>query len=150
MLYSKLCELINDFPKLNDVYKEKVDEGFSITTIRASSIPPDQLIVDYRNIEIQMEDKSGKRIVLSYSESSQKSNVLTINEIPLKAEKIHENIMLNPLTIHNKEFKKKLFGGYDEDEVNSFLDIIIRDYKMMEDVIREMKILKEDLNKLRR
>jgi hypothetical protein len=38
MFYSKLCELINDFPKLNDVYQRKVDEGFSITNILASSI----------------------------------------------------------------------------------------------------------------
>jgi cell division initiation protein len=40
---------------------------------------------------------------------------------------------LSPLDIHNKEFAKT-FRGYDEDEVNEFLDIIIKDY---ETLIRE-------------
>ena len=44
---------------------------------------------------------------------------------------------LTPLDIHNKEFSKKL-RGYDEDEVNEFLDQIIKDY---EGLIRENKEL---------
>lgn len=44
---------------------------------------------------------------------------------------------LSPLEIHNKEFTRG-FRGYDEDEVNSFLDQIIKDY---ETVIRENKEL---------
>lgn len=36
---------------------------------------------------------------------------------------------LTPLDIHNKEFKVKL-RGYDQDEVNDFLDQIIKDYEM--------------------
>lgn len=42
---------------------------------------------------------------------------------------------LTPLDIHNREFKKTM-RGYDQDEVNEFLDEIIRDYEMM---IRENK-----------
>ncbi|MCM3337099.1 DivIVA domain-containing protein [Paenibacillus sp. MER TA 81-3] len=42
---------------------------------------------------------------------------------------------LTPLDIHNKEFGRKL-RGYDEDEVNEFLDQIIKDY---EAAIRENK-----------
>ncbi|MCG7407781.1 DivIVA domain-containing protein [Paenibacillus sp. ACRRX] len=42
---------------------------------------------------------------------------------------------LTPLDIHNKEFGRKL-RGYDEDEVNEFLDQIIKDYEAM---IRENK-----------
>lgn len=42
---------------------------------------------------------------------------------------------LTPLDIHNREFKKAM-RGYDQDEVNEFLDEIIRDYEMM---IRENK-----------
>lgn len=42
---------------------------------------------------------------------------------------------LTPLDIHNKEFGRKL-RGYDEDEVNEFLDQIIKDY---EGLIRENK-----------
>ncbi|EAG7471012.1 DivIVA domain-containing protein, partial [Listeria monocytogenes] len=42
---------------------------------------------------------------------------------------------LSPLDIHNKEFTRG-FRGYDEDEVNDFLDQIIKDY---EQVIKEKK-----------
>ena len=37
---------------------------------------------------------------------------------------------LTPLDIHNKEFTRK-FRGYDEDEVNEFLDQVIKDFEML-------------------
>ncbi|TCT26851.1 cell division initiation protein [Melghiribacillus thermohalophilus] len=51
---------------------------------------------------------------------------------------------LTPLDIHNKEFTRT-FRGYDEDEVNEFLDQVIKDY---ETVIREKKELEEKVSKL--
>ncbi|AKG35679.1 DivIVA domain-containing protein [Paenibacillus durus] len=48
---------------------------------------------------------------------------------------------LTPLDIHNKEFTRRL-RGYDEDEVNEFLDQVIKDY---ESVIRENKELSNQL-----
>ncbi|MCA0753844.1 DivIVA domain-containing protein [Paenibacillus sp. N4] len=42
---------------------------------------------------------------------------------------------LSPLDIHNKEFGRRL-RGYDEDEVNEFLDQVIKDY---ESLIRDNK-----------
>lgn len=48
---------------------------------------------------------------------------------------------LTPLDIHNKEFSRRL-RGYDEDEVNEFLDQIIKDY---ESVIRENKDFQNQL-----
>ncbi|HEY4600381.1 MAG TPA: DivIVA domain-containing protein [Cerasibacillus sp.] len=42
---------------------------------------------------------------------------------------------LTPLDIHNKQFTKS-FRGFDEDEVNKFLDQVMKDY---EAVIREKK-----------
>jgi cell division initiation protein len=48
---------------------------------------------------------------------------------------------LTPLDIHNKEFNKG-FRGYDEDEVNEFLDQVIKDYEL---VIREKKELEAKL-----
>lgn len=51
---------------------------------------------------------------------------------------------LTPLDIHNKEFTKG-FRGYDEDEVNDFLDQIIKDY---EGLIREKKHLEERISTL--
>ena len=49
---------------------------------------------------------------------------------------------LSPLDIHNKEFGRRL-RGYDEDEVNEFLDQIIKDYEAM---IRENKELQNQVN----
>ncbi len=46
---------------------------------------------------------------------------------------------LTPLDIHNKEFSRG-FRGYDEDEVNEFLDQVIKDYEM---VLREKNSLKK-------
>jgi cell division initiation protein len=51
---------------------------------------------------------------------------------------------LTPLDIHNKEFTRG-FRGYDEDEVNEFLDQVIKDY---EGVIKEKKDLEEQVAKL--
>ncbi|MBH0155806.1 MULTISPECIES: DivIVA domain-containing protein [Fictibacillus] len=51
---------------------------------------------------------------------------------------------LTPLDIHNKEFTRG-FRGYSEDEVNDFLDQVIKDY---ETVIREKKELEETVENL--
>ncbi|MGN7386885.1 DivIVA domain-containing protein [Sporosarcina sp. SAFN-015] len=48
---------------------------------------------------------------------------------------------LSPLDIHNKEFSRG-FRGYDEDEVNEFLEQIMKDY---ENVLEENKALKNSL-----
>ncbi|QTD42391.1 DivIVA domain-containing protein [Sporosarcina sp. Te-1] len=48
---------------------------------------------------------------------------------------------LSPLDIHNKEFSRG-FRGYDEDEVNEFLEQIMKDY---ENVLDENKKLKSEL-----
>jgi cell division initiation protein len=51
------------------------------------------------------------------------------------------SVPLTPLDIHNKEFSKG-FRGYDEDEVNEFLDQVIKDYEL---IIREKKQLEEQV-----
>lgn len=51
---------------------------------------------------------------------------------------------LTPLDIHNKEFAKT-FRGYDEDEVNEFLDQVIKDYEM---IIREKRELENRVKEL--
>lgn len=48
---------------------------------------------------------------------------------------------LTPLDIHNKEFSRRI-RGYDEDEVNEFLDQVIKDYEI---VIRENKDFQNQL-----
>ncbi|MEI7026766.1 DivIVA domain-containing protein [Paenibacillus sp. y28] len=51
---------------------------------------------------------------------------------------------LTPLDIHNKEFSRS-FRGYNEDEVNEFLDQIIKDYEAL---IRESKDLQNQVETL--
>lgn len=51
--------------------------------------------------------------------------------------------MLTPLDIHNKEFKRA-FRGYDEEEVDEFLDLVIADY---EKLYKENMELKEKLSR---
>lgn len=52
---------------------------------------------------------------------------------------------LTPYDIHNKVFKRSTFRGYDVDEVNDFLDEIIRDY---EQLIREKMELEQQVEDL--
>lgn len=54
------------------------------------------------------------------------------------------HMSLTPVDIHNKQFSRG-FRGYDEDEVNSFLDQVIKDYEL---VIREKKELESKLNEM--
>lgn len=51
---------------------------------------------------------------------------------------------LSPLDIHNKEFTRS-FRGYNEDEVNEFLDKIVRDY---ETLIKDNQEAKEKVKQL--
>jgi len=53
-------------------------------------------------------------------------------------------VPLTPIDIHNKEFTRG-FRGYDEDEVNEFLDQIIKNYEM---VIRQKKELEQEVSEL--
>jgi len=56
---------------------------------------------------------------------------------------------LTPLDIHNKEFSRS-FRGYDEDEVNEFLDQVIKDYEALirenKEMQNQMLTLQEKLN----
>nr|WP_272506081.1 DivIVA domain-containing protein [Natronobacillus azotifigens] len=52
---------------------------------------------------------------------------------------------MTPLDIHNKEFTRGL-RGYDQDEVNEFLDQVIKDYEI---VIREKKELKRQVDDMK-
>lgn len=53
---------------------------------------------------------------------------------------------LTPLDIHNKELPKKLFGGYEKNAVDEFLDQVIREFELL---IKENAHLKEQMEHLR-
>ena len=54
--------------------------------------------------------------------------------------------MLTPMDIHNKEFKRS-FRGYNEDEIDDFLDQVVNDY---EKLFRENDRLKEELSRAKK
>ncbi|WP_242485332.1 DivIVA domain-containing protein [Peribacillus sp. TH27] len=146
MIYERLCELIKDYPKLNEVCQAMIREEYFITKITTTSMSPVQQ--DFTSIEVIMENHGGERILLIFTEGIVDS--MTVEEFPSTNEKIHPNILLNKEIIHDKTFKKRAFGGYDMDEVDGFLDLIIKDYRFIEEgLIKEIKMLKEDMQKLR-
>jgi len=51
---------------------------------------------------------------------------------------------LTPVDIHNKEFSRG-FRGYDEDEVNEFLDQVIKEFEL---IIREKKELEDKISSM--
>lgn len=53
--------------------------------------------------------------------------------------------MLSPVDIQNKEFKKSKLGGYNIDEVNEFLDLVLKSYQ---EIINENYTLKDKVNVL--
>lgn len=53
--------------------------------------------------------------------------------------------MLTPLDIHNKEFKKG-FRGYSEEEVDEFLDRVVKDFEKIYQENLELKEAVERLN----
>ena len=54
--------------------------------------------------------------------------------------------MLTPMDIHNKEFKRS-FRGYNEDEIDEFLDQVVNDY---EKLFRDNDKLKEEVARLQK
>lgn len=54
-------------------------------------------------------------------------------------------LALLPIDIHNKEFKKGLFG-YNEDEVNEFLEQVMKDYDI---ILREKNDVQSEVEELR-
>ncbi|MBQ5822360.1 MAG: DivIVA domain-containing protein, partial [Selenomonadaceae bacterium] len=46
--------------------------------------------------------------------------------------------MLTPVDIHNKEFSRS-FRGFNQEEVDDFLDQVVNDYEMLYRVNHQMK-----------
>ncbi|MDX1699662.1 MAG: hypothetical protein R3250_03540, partial [Melioribacteraceae bacterium] len=91
MLFTKLKELIKEYPYLEEAIQEKIHEGFSTTNITATAVSPDQ--VDFISIEIRMEDQNKEKIVVVYTEGF--VNSITITQIPRATEELHPNLLLN-------------------------------------------------------
>lgn len=149
MLFKRLSEQIKEYPKLNEACQVMIREEYFITNISTTAMSP---VLHCISIEVGMENHDGERVLLIYEGivDSVKVDFVTVEKVSSANEKIHPKLLLNKEIIHNKNFKKRAFGGYDIDEVNGFLDLIIKDYKFIEQgLIKEIKILKDDMKKLR-
>lgn len=145
MLFTKLIELIKEYPYLEEAVQEKIREGFSATNITTTAVSPDQ--EDFISIEVRMEDQNNEKIVVVYTEGF--INSITITQIPRATEELHPNLLLNKDLIYNKTFKRKTFGGYDVHEVDQFLDFLIKDYTFIEDgLVKENILLKKEVESL--
>lgn len=92
-------------------------------------------------LEIVLEDFKDVRILISqykFRFLDEKFSEITKTSLSFKSNVIHPNIKLNKECIQKKEFKKKLMGGYDCNEVDGFLDIIVEDYQYFEERIAEI------------
>lgn len=54
--------------------------------------------------------------------------------------------MITPLEIENKKFSKKNFNGYNAEEVDDFLDELVRDYEVLYRKANESKDKIDDLS----
>jgi len=54
--------------------------------------------------------------------------------------------MITPLEIENKKFSKKSFNGYNPEEVDDFLDELVKDYEVLYRRATESQDRIEDLN----
>src|SRR5450756_1133661 len=54
---------------------------------------------------------------------------------------------LTPLDIHHKEFRTARFGGYNEEEVDSFLDLVADEFERM---IQEGTELKQQIEQMKK
>jgi cell division initiation protein len=57
---------------------------------------------------------------------------------------LEANVRITPLDIQQQQFKGKLFGGLDPDDVDSFLQLLAKEF---EDLVRENVDLKEQAKK---
>ena len=55
-------------------------------------------------------------------------------------------IRLTALDIHQKDFKTA-FRGYDPDQINEYLDEVIKDYQVFEDIVEKLELEIKQLKK---
>lgn len=137
------------YPKLAKAYEKKLGQGFTATNIYAQSSAAEQGI-ELTVIELALKNTEGESILLTYSYSKDFLNMIYERELPGLQQKNDSNLLLSARSINDKEIKKKFVRGYDPTDVDAFLDVIMKDYFYIENVLlKENQLLKEDIAKLR-
>ncbi|WP_312475744.1 DivIVA domain-containing protein [Neobacillus sp.] len=138
--------ILSKYPKLSKAYSEKIEKDYTLVTINTEDVALKE--TEGCVIKLVMENKIGDTILLNYSKFKGSRDSISVIQLPNTKKQIHPNLLLNSEHIREKEFRTKLFGGYDTLEVNSFLDLIIKDYQFIEkELIKENDILKINLPK---
>jgi DivIVA domain-containing protein len=126
---SKILEMyLSDFPDLKDEYDKLIDRGYQPYKCEVN----ESFIQDTLNVELKvlLKDFIGKKICISHQKpvNEEEKFYTTNKDFTSNLNKmIHPKVKLSKLEVLNKDFKKS-FIGYNCDEVDSFLDIIIKDY----------------------
>lgn len=128
-LYLILPEILEQFPKLLKIYKNYINNNYIVENISISSDNDSDESFRFQAIQLIFKDDLGKRILLNSLVFNNDEQVIQY-ELPYKTE-IYPGINLNAEIIRNVKFKKNLFGGYREFDVDSFLDLVISDYKFI-------------------
>ncbi|WP_181884493.1 DivIVA domain-containing protein [Neobacillus piezotolerans] len=150
MIQEMLDLATGTYPKLAKAYEKKRGQGFSATSVYTQSVAVETGDV-ISVVELTMAGPAGELILLTYSYSKGVLDILLERELPGVQQKGDTNLLISGRDIQDKEFKRKLVRGYDPADVDAFLDVIFKDYSYIENVlIKENKILKEDVGKLRR
>ncbi|WP_010249801.1 DivIVA domain-containing protein [Acetivibrio cellulolyticus] len=137
MIFEDLKLLLQRFPKLMVTFTELMNEGYSVIdiTMNANS----KTLLNSQEVRLICEKSTGKRILLtSFIFSKENKETVFQYELPDKGKELCPGIYLNADVIKNKTFKKKFLGGYQEEEVDEFLDIVIADYNyIFEKIIKK-------------
>ncbi|WP_409271319.1 DivIVA domain-containing protein [Neobacillus sp. SCS-31] len=150
MIQEMIDLAIGKFPKLAKAYEQKRGQGFAATSVYTQSVAVETGDV-ISVVELTMAGPAGESILLTYSYSKGVLDILLERDLPGVQQKYDSNLLLSGRDIQDKEFKRKLVRGYDPSDVDAFLDVIFKDYSYIEKVlIKENKILKDDIEKLRR
>ncbi|WP_308639431.1 DivIVA domain-containing protein [Paenibacillus silvisoli] len=135
MLFDQLMQFQDRFPQLKKACQEQLDRGYSIIEIKLKATSDYYGIVD-DHMDVIMENGDGERILLNASKGV--VHFVYLNDLPPAKERLHERIALHAGTVRHKKFKNQLMGGYRQQEVDHFLDLIVNDYREMEKLLREL------------
>ncbi|MFC0187147.1 DivIVA domain-containing protein [Fictibacillus aquaticus] len=147
MLATELKRLLQQFPHIKSEYERLQNTGYTPTDIliRSTAIWDGE---DLDTAEVMMENDEGKRLLITVSQGY--FNDISVKEVQPRKPGIHHNLMLNDALIHYKRFNKSLFRGYNMNEVDEFLDTVMKDYTYLEHVlVKENDILKKEIEQLR-
>ncbi|MFC7371403.1 DivIVA domain-containing protein [Fictibacillus iocasae] len=147
MLSDELKRLLLQFPEVIGEYEQHLQKGYSPTdiVIRSIAVYDEE---DLDTAEVILENEQGHRVLIIASQGYFRS--VSVKELDPRKSGIHHNLLLSDVLVYHKTFNKSLFRGYNMNEVDEFLDVIMKDYTYIEHVlVKENELLKKEIQQLR-